>query len=202
MNIKVLSDDWEPQKLVNREGKVDEVREALSKSNIVIIEGVSGVGKTTLTRRITKTIINCLVSRSYPAILKALKSVAKTNIVAFDDFTLAITWKNINLVRRISAERKVILIVHPWVSLPISGVKVVMPPYNSKEIYDIIVDRVRLGNLDADDDALLYIAEKVGYPRGSGSARVAITLVRSAIQVFGRLNMQSAEYVIRKLYRL
>lgn len=206
MKADVLSEDFIPSRLVRREDMLDKVVDMMNKHSVVVIEGVSGVGKTTLVRMLERKMgrqvsfiyVDCSMCRTYPGILSRIGEVIgvrrsvldallsrSKSVIVLDDFTLVVNRQTIRFIERIKKKHKVILVVHPWVSLPLSSFgKVSMPPYSREELIDIITDRVLSGNLSrVSDEAVERVSYALGFPRGPGSARLALLVLREAIKL-------------------
>jgi len=96
----------------------------------------------------------------------------------------------------------VVLIAHPSVRGELRGALTIeMPPYTAGELYEILEDRVAQGDLPVSDSVLRFIAERLGYPRGSGSARLAIRALRRAVELAlpGPASLRHAEAALALL---
>jgi len=153
--------------------------------------------------------VDCGVHGSYPNIVKTLRrsglrdSEAGTTVV-FDDFTLAQRTPQLwDMVLRLAEMNRVVLVVHPSIRGELRGAPLLveMPLYSAEELYLILEDRALQGDLPVTDKVLRYIAEKLGYPRGSGSARLAVRALRLAFQAAqpGPVSVRHAELALALL---
>jgi len=207
---EVLSESYLPSRLVGREDRLQLLKLA-PPQGLVAVVGPAGTGKTTLARLAFPDAIwvDCGVHGSYPNIVKTLRrsglregTTGRT--VAFDDFTLAHRTPELwDLVLRLSERNRVVLVVHPSVRGELRGAPLLieMPPYSGEELYLILEDRAVQGNLPVTDRVLRFIAEKLGYPKGSGSARLAIRALRLAFQAAqpGPVSVRHAELALALL---
>jgi len=200
---EVLNESYLPSRLVGREDRLQALR-ATPPQGLVAVFGPAGTGKTTLARLAFEGAVwvDCGVHGSYPNVVKTLRRSGlreKAGVsVVFDDFTLAHRTPELwDLVLRLSERNRVVLVVHPSIRGELRGAPLLieMPPYSAEELYLILEDRALQGELPVADKVLRFIAEKVGYPRGSGSARLALRALRLAFQAAqpGPVSLRHAE---------
>jgi len=206
---EVLSESYLPSRLVRREDRLQLLRLAPPQGLVAII-GPAGTGKTTLARLAFPDAVwvDCGVHGSHAGVYGALRRSGlreKAGVsVVFDDFTLAHRTPELwDLVLRLSERNRVVLVVHPSVRGELRGAPLLveMPPYSGEELYLILEDRALQGELPVTDKVLRFIAEKLGYPRGSGSARLAVRALRYALQAAqpGPVSVRHAELALLRL---
>ncbi len=206
MEVRVLSESWLPPRLRFREEKVGALASALREHSVVAVVGPSGVGKSTLVRLALPraVIVDCSVKRSYSSIVREvarqLNIRARTlataveellelegAVVVLDDYTLARRSRRlVELVEYLGKRNAVVLVGHPSIRgelAGLAGTTIDMPPYSAEELYGILEDRVVAGQLPVSEEALWEIASRLGLPKGPGSARLAITLLRLALKL-------------------
>jgi len=207
---EVLSESYLPSRLVRREDKLQTLR-ATPPQGLVAIVGPAGTGKTTLAKLAFEGAawVDCGVHGSHAGVYGALRrsglregSTGRT--VVLDDFTLAHRTPELwDLVLRLAEMNRVVLVVHPSVRGELRGAPLLveMPPYSAEELYQILEDRALQGELPVTDKVLRFIAEKLGYPRGSGSARLAVRALRYALQAAqpGPVSVRHAELALLRL---
>lgn len=208
MRLEVLDEEWTPPRLLFREDKVARLRELVRPGSVVVVVGLSGVGKSTLVRKALPgaAVVDCSVKRSYPSIVRELagrlgvraRSVAvaaeeilevEGKVVVLDDYTLAHRSRRLlRLVEGLGERHALALVGHPSIAGELEGLAdafVRMPPYSPRELYGILEDRALAGELPVSEEALWAIAGRVGYPGGSGSARLAIAALKEALKLAG-----------------
>lgn len=202
MGLEVLEERWTPPVLVGRMDRVRLIARLVAEGRRVAVIGVSGAGKSTAVRKglglvgVDAVWIDCSSNRSYYTVRRKISN--GWNVL--DDYTLAKRDRN---MRALISRIKAVVIVHPWHTYPeLQGYeKVEMPPYNSQELYDIMADRVVRGDLDVDEDSLAYISEVVGHPRGPGSARIALQLLKLSLELGGgKTNIEITKDVVKRFY--
>ncbi len=203
--MKVLSESWLPPRLRFREEKIDVLSSTLSEQGVATVVGPSGVGKSTLVRLALHgaVIVDCCTKRTAASIGRELAKklnlpwrglvVLKEELaelepatVVLDDYTMAQKTKELlDLLSVIRARHRVVLVVHPSARYApgVEGPAVEMPPYAAEELYGILEDRVVAGQLPVSEEALWEISNRLGLPKGPGSARLAITALRLALVI-------------------
>jgi len=204
---EVLSESYLPSRLVGREDRLQLLKLAPPQGLVAVI-GPAGTGKTTLARLAFPGAVwvDCGVHGSHAGVYGALRrsglregTTGRT--VVLDDFTLAHRTPELwDLVLRLSERNRVVLVAHPSIRGELRGAPLLveMPPYSAEELYLILEDRALQGELPVADKVLRFIAEKVGYPRGSGSARLALRALRLAFQAAqpGPVSVRHAELAL------
>jgi len=195
VRLEVLSEAYLPPRLAAREDRLRALRAA---EGLVAIVGPAGAGKTTLARLAFPDAlwVDCGLTPSYASIRASLRGFTGGRAVVLDDFTLAHRTPQLwELVLRLSRSGRVVLVAHPSIRGELAGAQLVeMPPYSAEELYLILEDRALQGELPVTDKVLRFIAEKVGYPKGSGSARLALRALRYALQAAqGPVSLRHAE---------
>jgi len=200
-DLSVLSAGWIPPSLVCRESKVETARKLIREGALAVI-GPSGVGKTTLARMAfpDAIIVDCTLRRRAQSIARyialsmgikarrfgdALNAIreAEARLVVLDDFTLAFRNREMRLLLRALEKHLVVFIAHPSIRYELFEYSILeMPPYSAAELYRILEPRAASGRLPVEEGALWEIARLVGWPKGPGSARLALYVLRLCLE--------------------
>src|SRR6266480_1499305 len=200
MDREILRPSYIPERLPHRESHIDQLAQILvtalkgERPSNVLIFGKTGSGKTAVVKYIENEFrkadgarmvqyfyLNCEIVDTPYGVLQSIGNKLIENFHQRIPFTGLSTDRVYNLLReKLDEEKRVVIVALDEID------KMVLPPYNADELFDILSERARLAfeNGTAEDGVLRLIAALAAQEHGD--ARRALDLLRVSAELAER----------------